>query len=80
MFGDDAVAGMRSSRWLGIAERNFCTHAILQGWHDAQAGFIVREHAKHPRLSHEGALMQCGRVETGEVYEQAIGVKAQQDG
>ncbi len=63
---------------LWIADRNFCTSTILQGWQDAQAHFIVREHAKHPRLTHEGTLAYCGRVETGEVYEQAIGVDMQQ--
>lgn len=65
---------------LWIADRNFCTQTILQGWHNAQAHFIVREHAKHPRLSHEGDLIACGRVQTGEVYEQAIGMNAQHDG
>lgn len=30
--------------WL--ADRNFCTRSLLQGWHDAQAAFIVREHAR----------------------------------
>lgn len=64
---------------LWIADRNFCTHTILQGWHHARAHFIVREHAKHPRLRHEGELVYCGRVETGDVYEQAIGVHEQQD-
>ena len=63
---------------LWIADRNFCTHTILQGWQDAQASFIVREHAKHPRLLQEGPSMACGRVETGEVHEQAIGVDAPQ--
>lgn len=60
---------------LWIADRNFCTHAILQSWHDAQAGFIVREHAKHPKLLDAGALRRCGRIETGEVHEQAIDVR-----
>ena len=59
---------------LWVADRNFCKTTILQGWHDAQAHFIVREHAKHPRLSHEGTMACAGRVETGEVYEQVIGV------
>ncbi|SEJ36496.1 hypothetical protein SAMN04244572_03684 [Azotobacter beijerinckii] len=32
---------------LWIADRHFCTRAILQRCEDAQAGFIVRQHAKH---------------------------------
>ena len=60
---------------LWIADRNFCTHTIAQGWHDAKANFIVREHAKHPRLIHQGAWAPCGRVDTGELHEQAICVQ-----
>ena len=60
---------------LWIADRNFCTHTITQGWHDAQASFIVREHAKHPRLIHAGSMAACGRVETGELHEQPICVQ-----
>jgi IS4 transposase len=61
-----------------IADRNFCTRALLQGWHDAGASFLVREHARHPRLVDAGAWQACGRIETGEVYEQAIGVAEDQ--
>ncbi|MGH8805401.1 MAG: IS4 family transposase [Polaromonas sp.] len=60
---------------LWIADRNFCTHTITQGWHDAKASFIVREHAKHPRLIHAGSMAACGRVETGELHEQPICVQ-----
>ena len=35
---------------LWIADRHFCTRTVLQAWQDAGAGFIVREHARHPRL------------------------------
>lgn len=63
---------------LWIADRNFCTHTIMHGWSDAKAGFIVREHAKHPRLIHEGKWLACGRIETGEVHEQAICVDESQ--
>jgi IS4 transposase len=57
---------------LWIGDRNFCTLALMQGWQDAQASFIVREHAKHPRVVHEGRWVACGSVETGRVREQAI--------
>jgi IS4 transposase len=32
-----------------IADRHFCTRTLLTGWDTAGAGFIVREHTKHPR-------------------------------
>jgi IS4 transposase len=57
---------------LWIGDRNFCTLALMQGWQDAQASFIVREHAKHPRVVHEGRWVACGSVETGRVRERAI--------
>ncbi|MCW8205626.1 IS4 family transposase [Verminephrobacter aporrectodeae subsp. tuberculatae] len=63
---------------LWIADRNFCTYTIMQGWHDAKAGFIVREHAKHPKLLKVGAMQLCGRIETGEVHEQAIEIRQDQ--
>ena len=63
---------------LWIADRNFCTRSLLQGWHDAEASFIVREHAKHPRLLDEAEWIACGRIETGSVREQAICVREAQ--
>jgi len=59
---------------LWIADRPFCTRAILQGWDEAQAGFVVREHACHPQLLGQGDWRECGRTETGQVREQAIEV------
>ena len=57
---------------LWIADRNFCTRTILQGWHDAEASFIVREHATHPRLLSQSKSKACGRIETGQLFEQKI--------
>jgi IS4 transposase len=57
---------------LWIADRHFCTRMIMGGWDEAQAGFIVREHARHPRLVGQGEWRECGRTETGQVREQAI--------
>lgn len=57
---------------LWMADRNFCTRNILQGWSDAQACFLVREHAKHPVVMEAGPWRECGRVSTGNVFEQRI--------
>ena len=59
---------------LWIADRHFCTRVIMGGWNEARAGFIVREHARHPRLIGQGEWRECGRTETGQVREQAIEV------
>ena len=63
---------------LWIADRHFCTRMVLEGWQDAGADFIVREHGRYPRLVGQGEWQGCGRVETGQVREQAIEVKDQQ--
>ena len=63
---------------LWMADRNFCTRDIAQGWQRAGAAFIVREHARHPRLLEQGPWAACGRGETGVLREQAIGIEAHQ--
>jgi IS4 transposase len=60
-----------------VAERHFCTRAVLQSWQAAGAGFIVREHGRHPRLVEQGEWRGRGRTETGQVREQVIEVKDQ---
>jgi len=62
---------------LWIADRHFCTRTVLGGWQAAGAGFIVREHGRHPRLIGQGDWHECGRTGTGQVREQAIEVKDQ---
>ena len=68
----DARAGQA---W--IVDRHFCTADLLGGWQAAGAGFVAREHARHPRLAEEGGWRACGRVETGEVREQTIVAEGQ---
>ncbi|WP_197388897.1 IS4-like element ISRso13 family transposase [Ralstonia pseudosolanacearum] len=71
---DSAQAGQS---W--IADRHFCTHTIMQGWSRAGAEFIVREHARHPRLSRHGCWSGYERIDTGRVREQAIEVRVVHD-
>jgi IS4 transposase len=64
---------------LWIADRHFCTHAIVQGFSQAGASFIVREHARHPRLMQQGNWGERSRIDTGWLREQAIDVQAVHD-
>jgi IS4 transposase len=62
---------------LWLADRNFCTSTILQGWHQAQACFIVREHGRNsPPLASCGPWVDGARIETGQVREQRIDLKS----
>jgi IS4 transposase len=60
---------------LWIADRHFCTHTIMQGLNRAQAGFIVREHAAHPRLAGHGGWGKSVSIDTGTLREQSIEVE-----
>lgn len=64
---------------LWIADRHFCTQPIMQGFNQAGASFIVREHACHPRLTQQGAWVEHARIDTGRLREQAIEVQALRD-
>lgn len=64
---------------LWIADRHFCTHAITQGFNQAGASFIVREHARHPRLIRQGRWGEHVRIDTGRLREQAIEVQGLHD-
>lgn len=57
---------------LWLADRNFCTRTIVQGWHKAGASFIVREHGCHPQIIGQGKWRACGRAPTGTVGQQSI--------
>lgn len=63
--------------WMG--DRHFCTHAILQRLSQAGAGFIVREHSRHPRLAGFGPWSCYERIETGRVREQRIDLALEGD-
>ena len=64
------------ARQAWIADRHFCTEALLRGLSERQACFIVREHAHHPRVSERGPWGQCTDIETGRVREQGIKLKS----
>lgn len=60
---------------LWLADRNFCTSAILLALHEKQAVFVIREHGAHPAPAATSKPKRVGRVETGVVFEQSVEVK-----
>lgn len=69
------VAGARLGE-LWIADRHFCTRTLLQGWEEAKACFIVREHSRHPRLEQQGEWEDAGSCDTGLLQVQRISLCA----
>lgn len=64
-----------SAGQLWIADRHFCTRTLLQGWQKTGACFLVREHARHPKLQQQGDWREAGRCETGVLHEQSIKIE-----
>ena len=60
---------------LWIADRHFCTHTILDSLARTGAHFLVREHAKHPRVAQQGDWSEPTHTDTGAVCEQTIAVE-----
>lgn len=54
--------------WLG--DRNFCVARFLLGIAARSAFFVIREHQQVP-VTTVGRQRRCGRVETGQVWEQS---------
>jgi hypothetical protein len=67
---DDVLRAVQQ-RDLWLADRNFCVARFLLGIAERSAFFVIREHQQIP-LTAAGPLRPCGRVETGQVWEQAV--------
>jgi hypothetical protein len=66
-------------RQVYVADRNFCTWAILTGLAQRRAGFVIREHQKL-RVRVRGPAKRVGRVETGVAWEQRVWVEDRHTG
>lgn len=67
----DQILGLVSARDVWIADRNFCTSALLSGVVDRHAFFVIRHHAGM-RLLKCGRLQKRRRTDTGQVWEQRV--------
>jgi IS4 transposase len=60
---------------LWIADRNFCTSAVLHQLHADGAAFIIRKHSQNVRFHVTGKETKQGETSTGIVYEQPIEIE-----
>lgn len=65
------VLALVEARDCWIADRNFCTAALLFGIASRGAFFVIRHHA-NLRIVSSGTLRHQGRTETGDVFEQKV--------
>ena len=72
LMGPLLAAARPGGLWL--ADRSFCTRAILGGWQQRGSCFLVREHAANPNPRPLGQLQKIGLVDTGTAYEQAVAI------
>ena len=77
LFGALRETIQPGERW--IADRNFCTGALLCDIDRRGACFIIRQHAGLP-LEMVHVLRAVGRIETGHVAEQRVQVRDAQGG
>lgn len=70
----DAVMAGVAPNDLWIADRNFCTLQFLLDLHDAQAGFVIRQHGTTP-YQLVGQRRSRGRTATGRAFEQAVDIQ-----
>lgn len=57
---------------LWLADRCFCTHAIMAAFHRQGAAFVVREHSANAKLTLLGPPVAHGSCSTGLVFEHAV--------
>lgn len=69
-----SILELVTSQDVWIADRNFCTALLLSGIAIKPGFYVIRHHANMRFLS-QGTLRRCGRIETGEVFEQSVTIK-----
>ncbi len=57
---------------LWVADRNFCTTALLFGIVDRHGSFVIRQHSSTLTWEATGPRQAKGRCDTGEVFEQPV--------
>lgn len=67
-----ALLAMVAPGQLWVADRNFSTTRLFEGFADQGAVFIVRKHRRSPTVVEAGPVRRAGRTATGTVDEQPV--------
>ena len=70
----EALLAMAAPEHLWVADRNFSTTRLFEGFAARGASFIVRKHGRSPTVLESGRPRRAGRTGTGIVEEQAVTV------
>ncbi len=68
----DQIISTVRGKDVWIDDRNFCTTGFLFGIARREAFFVVRQHAATLHWELTGKRRSCGRIDTGEVFEQTV--------
>jgi len=68
------ILGLVAANDVWIADRNFCTTALLAGIAERDAFYLIRHHANLTIVT-AGTFRKCGRTDTGEVFEQSVTIR-----
>lgn len=66
------ILALVESGELWVADRNFCTTALLFGIDDRGGSFVIRQHGSTLTWETAGPRRAKGRCDTGEVFEQPV--------
>jgi IS4 transposase len=68
----DSILELIRAGDLWIADRNFCTTALLFGIHGIAGAFVIRQHGSNLSWEAVGRRAARGRGPTGDVFEQTL--------
>ena len=68
------VLAIVEPRDIWVADRNFCTTALLFGIQSRGGFFVIRHHA-NMTLTSSGTMRKRGRTDTGQVFEQIVTIR-----
>jgi len=70
----DQILSLVQARDVWVADRNFCTGALLEGICNREGFFAIRQHGNLP-VEPASELIDCGSTDTGKVLEQMVRVR-----